>query len=185
VGYRLQARKRLAFSVSTFYNWYDDVRSVEQITPPAPRPVVIANGFRASSYGVELTAQYQITDNWRVRAGYTEMRLRIEPKPGSTDTTQGVGEAADPDRHLLLRSSWDLPRHLTVDATARYVSQIALRDVPAYSELDLRLAWHATPMLELSVTGQNLLHAHHAEFGVAAPRRHVERSLYAQLEWRF
>jgi iron complex outermembrane receptor protein len=113
------------------------------------------------------------------------MRLRFVPKPGSTDTTQGVTEAADPDRHLLLRSSWDLPGHLTIDATGRYVSEIVLRDVPAYGELDLRLAWHPTPKLELSIAGQNLLHAHHTEFGVVGTRRDARRGLYAQLEWHF
>jgi iron complex outermembrane receptor protein len=185
LGYRLQARSRLAFSVSTFYNWYDDLRSTQQINPPAIRPVVIANGFTATSYGAELTAEYQLSEGWRVRAGYTEKRLRVKPKPGSTDTTQGVGEAADPNRHLLLRSSWDLPGHLTVDATSRYVSEIVLRDVPAYGELDLRLGWHPTSQLELSVAGQNLLHAHHTEFGVVGTRRDGRRGLYGQLEWHF
>lgn len=185
LGYRLKARSRLALSISTFYNWYDDLRSLEQVNPPASRPIILANGLTGTSYGAELTADYQVTDRWRMQAGYTEMRLNIEPKPFSTDTTQGVGEAADPDRHILLRSSWDLPRHLSFDATGRYVSEIELRQVPAYGELDLRLAWHAMPTLELSITGQNLLHAHHSEFGAPATRRDARRGIYGQLEWHF
>jgi hypothetical protein len=39
--------------------------------------------------------------------------------------------------------------------------------------------------LSLSVTGQNLFHRRHAEFGAAATRREIERSVHAAVEWRF
>jgi iron complex outermembrane receptor protein len=58
--------------------------------------------------------------------------------------------------------------------------------VPSYAELDLRVGWHPTPHLELSVTGQNLLHAHHPEYGVASPvREEIARSIYGKLTWRY
>jgi len=185
LGYRWQPEAKVGASVATFYNHYDDLRSVEQANPPAPFPIVIANGQRGKSYGAELTADYRVSDAWRLRAGYTEMRVRIEPKPGSTDTTRGSAEANDPDRQLLLRSSVDLPAHVTFDASGRYIAEIANQQVPAYAELDLRLAWHPAPQLEISVVGQNLLHARHVESGTAAARREIERGVYGAVEWHF
>ena len=90
LGYRVQAENRLGVTLATFYNDYDNLRSIEQVNPPAPTPIVLANGLTGKSYGAELTADYRLTDTWRLRAGYTEMRVSTEPKPGSTDTTRST-----------------------------------------------------------------------------------------------
>jgi iron complex outermembrane recepter protein len=55
----------------------------------------------------------------------------------------------------------------------------------AYREVDGRLAWQATPALECAIVGQNLLHAHHPEFGAPTTRREAERVVYGKLLWRF
>ena len=65
------------------------------------------------------------------------------------------------------------------------MGSIDVQDVPAYTELDLRLGWHPTPAWELSLVGQNLLHDRHAEFGAAASRREIERNAYARIVWTF
>jgi iron complex outermembrane receptor protein len=65
------------------------------------------------------------------------------------------------------------------------VAAIANQTVPAYGELDGRLAWQATPAVECSIVGQNLLHAHHPEFGPPATRKEADRGVYGKLVWRF
>lgn len=185
LGYRIQPHPRLLLSLATYYNDYDNLRSLEKVNPPAPFPLVIANGQEGESYGAELTAEYRVTDWWRLRAGYTEMRINVRPKPGSTDTSKGSGESHDPKRQFSLRSSWDLPGHLEFDTGFRYVSQIANQAVPGYAELDVRLAWRPTPQLELSIVGQNLLHDRHAEFGAPASRQEIERGVYGKVTWRY
>jgi iron complex outermembrane recepter protein len=185
LGYRIQPHHRVSFSLAAYYNDYDDVRSAERINPPAPFPLRIGNGLEGEAYGAELTADYRATDWWRLRAGYTELHIALGPKPGSTDTSQGSTEARDPNRQFYLRSSWDLPWRFELDATFRHVSSIANQNVPAYSELDLRLAWRATSTLEFSVIGQNLLNDHHGEFGSTASRQEIERSVYGKVTWRF
>jgi iron complex outermembrane receptor protein len=182
LGYRVQAEDKLRMSVATFYNRYDNLRSIELVNPPAPFPIVLANGLEGKSYGVELSADYGVTNAWRLRAGYTEMRVRTEPKPGSTDTTRA---SSDPDRQVFLRSSLDLPGHVQLDADARYVSEIKNQPVPAYGELDLRLAWQPAAALELSLVGQNLLHRYHVEFGAPASQHAIERGVYGRIEWHF
>jgi len=185
LGYRAEVHQTVSVSVSTFHNSYDNIRSEAMANPPTPLPIVITNGLQGTSYGVELTADYRVTDAWRLRAGYTEMRVHLEPKPGSTDTTGEGGEAADPDRWLSLRSSLNLPAHLKLDADGRYVGGIADEQVPAYAELDLRLAWQPTARLEMSIVGQNLLHPEHVEFGTLPSRNEIPRSVYGRVEWQF
>ena len=57
--------------------------------------------------------------------------------------------------------------------------------IPGYSELDLRLAWIGLRRAEISVIGQNLLHAHYPEFGAPATRGEIERGAYVKLAWGF
>jgi iron complex outermembrane receptor protein len=184
LGYRIQPLERLFFSLATFYNDYDKLRSLERVNPLAAFPIVLANGLTGKSYGAELTADYPFTDRWRLRAGYTELRVRARARPGSTDTSSGRSESNDPNHQLFLRSALDLPRHFEFDTGLRYVSRIANQSVPAYAELDVRLAWQASPKLEFSIVGQNLLHDHHAEFGAPTARQEIERSVYGKIVWR-
>jgi iron complex outermembrane recepter protein len=184
LGYRLQHRA-LRMSLATFYNRYDRLRSIEQVNPPAAFPVVIGNGVEGESYGAELTAEYKVANAWRVRAGYTEMRVNLWAKPTSTDPSAGSNESQSPDRQFSLHSSVDLPLDLRVDAGLRYVGEIANQQLPAYTELDARLTWSPTEQLDLSLVGQNLLHRRHAEFGTLAIRREIERGLHGAVEWHF
>ena len=185
LGYRHQQGPR-ALSVATFYSRYHGLRSLEQTNPPAASPVVIGNGQDGESYGAELTAAYVVTSGWRVRAGYTELRVHIWPNPGSTDTSRGLTESQTPDRQFFVHSSLDLPAHLRLDTGLRAIGEITRRQVPAYTELNARVTWQPTPKLDLSIVGQNLLHRRHTEFGApGATRREIERGVYGLVEWRF
>jgi iron complex outermembrane receptor protein len=184
LGYRHQ-QGTLALSLATFYNRYHGLRSLEQVNPPAPFPVVIGNGQDGESYGAEVTADKWVTDAWRLRAGYTELRVHIWPRPGSTDTTRGATESRTPDRQFFFHSSGDLPGKLRLDAGFRYVADIVNQQLPAYAELNAKLTWQPATTLGLSVVGQNLLHRRHAEFGAPAARRGIDRGVYGLVEWRF
>jgi iron complex outermembrane receptor protein len=184
LGYRHQ-QGSLALSVATFYSRYHGLRSLDQANPPAADTIVIANGQDGEAYGAEVAADYRPTGRWRLRSGYTELRIHVWPNPGSTDTTRGATENHTPDRQFFLRSSLDLPAGLRFDTGLRSIGAIANQQVPAYTELSTKLTWKALSHLELSVVGQNLLHRRHAEFGAPAARREIERGVYGRVEWRF
>jgi iron complex outermembrane receptor protein len=185
LGYRTHLHERVSLSASTFYNDYTNLRSIERLNPLRPFPMVIGNGLKGTSYGLELTADYNVADWWRLRGGFTEMRINIRPQPTSTDRSNGSGESHDPDRHLVLRSSLTPVSGLEIDSAFRFVGAIANQQLPGYAELDLRVAWQPKRSLEFSVTGQNLLHDKHAEFGSLPGRQESSRSVYGKVVWRF
>jgi iron complex outermembrane receptor protein len=72
---------------------------------------------------------------------------------------------------LGARLSVDLARGVELDAMLRTIGRLQPRAVPGYTELNLRIGWHATRHTELWLAGQDLLHARHPELGVASPTR--------------
>src|SRR5438876_4026130 len=143
LGYRHQ-QGSLALSVATFYSRYHGLRSLEQTNPPAPTPIVIGNGQDGESYGAELTADYRVTDRWRLRAGYAELRVHVWPNPGSTDRSGGASESHTPDRQFFLNSSVDLRADLRFDAGLRAIDDISNQQVSAYAELNAKVSWQPT-----------------------------------------
>lgn len=185
LGYRSHLHDRVSLSASTFYNDYTNLRSLEQVNPPRPFPLVIGNGLEGESYGVEMTADYNLTNWWRLGGGFTEMRIRLRPRPTSTDRTNGSGESHDPNRHLVVRSLLQPVSGLQIDSAFRFVGEIANQQLHGYAELDLRVAWQPNRSLEFSIAGQNLLHNRHAEFGSPTSRHEIPRSVYGKVVWRF
>ena len=180
LGYRVQPFQKLSFSLAAFYNDYKNIRSLRTNPPP-----VIANDLKGYSYGTELSGAYQLTQWWRLRAGYTYFHKRLSLKAGGSDANNGIAEGNDPEHQLSLRSSMDLPGHLEFDGGVRYVDTLPAPHVPGYAELDLRLAWKPIQTVQVAVVGQNLLHSSHPEFGAPAMRQEIERSVYGKVTWSF
>src|SRR5206468_7749320 len=100
LAYELGYRHRegaLALSVATFYSRYHGLRSLEQTNPPAATPIVIGNGQDGESYGAELTADYRVTDRWRLRAGTRSCESTSGPTPAART---GPGALRSPTRPI-------------------------------------------------------------------------------------
>jgi iron complex outermembrane receptor protein len=185
IGYRGQPSEALSFSLSAFYNVYDDLRTVEA-SSALVFPLVVRNGMEGETYGIELWGNVAAASWWRLSAGLTTLRKDLRLKPGSTDIF-GVGFAGnDPSYQASIRSSMDLPYDIEFDVDMRAVDDLPDPRVPGYVEADARLAWHATPAVEFWVQGANLLHARHPEFeNPAVPATEIPRSVTAGARWRF
>jgi iron complex outermembrane receptor protein len=186
LGYRVQPRTGLLLDLAAFYNVYDDLRSFEPAAAPAVFPYHFSNRLNADTWGLEARVSWQAAPWWRLHAGYAWLDKDLSLDAGSLDPTAGTAEGDDPRSRATLRSLMDLPRGFELDGTLRYVSRLPAPVVPAYTELDLRLGWQASDRLELSLTGQSLLHARHPEFGAPSPsREEVQRGAYGKVTWRF
>ncbi|HEY1717874.1 MAG TPA: TonB-dependent receptor [Verrucomicrobiae bacterium] len=192
LGYRAQLGAKTSASVSTFYNDYNDLRSLSPGPPPFGLPYTFANNLKGDTYGFEISADYQLFDWWRLHGGYDFLQENIYVKPGQTDLDNALDETADPKNQVFLRSSMDLPFHTELDVNARWIDTVrndnngVAGTVPAYAEMDVRLGWHATKNLEISVVGQNLLHAQHPEAGFPdSSQEQITRSVYGKIAYRW
>ena len=200
IGYRAQLTSRLSASISAFFNDYDDLRSTNATATsalyPFPFPVYFQNDLEGHTHGAELSTTYQVLEWWRLNAGYDLLLEHLRVKPGSVDTTNASNETADPKGQFALRSNMDLPHELQVNAAVRWVDALHLDNgptggpvvgiVPSYFELDSRVAWYPLPRLQLALVGQNLLHAHHTEYGYpSSSREAIERSVFGKFSWGF
>lgn len=191
LGYRAKLNNKIATSVSLYYNQYDDIRSTST-TPGSLVPFFFENNLEGQSYGGELSVDYQLYDWWRLHGGYTFINEHLTVKQGKSDLSNALNETADPRNQFTLRSSMDLPHNVELDADLRWVDKLHINNgpdvgvVPGYLELNVRLAWHPTDRLELSVSGENLLQDHHAEYGFPGPDRvEIERGVYGKVAWEF
>jgi iron complex outermembrane receptor protein len=191
LGYKGQVASGLTVSGTVFYNEYRDLRSTS-FTPTTLFPLFLANNLEGHTGGVELTANWQILDFWSAHAGYDFLAEHLHVRPGQIDLNNALNETADPRHQVSLRSSMNLPAHLELDSALRWVDTLrannngVVGEVPAYFELDTRIGWKLSPRLELAVVGQNLLHAHHPEYGFPSPARvQIERSVYGKIAWRY
>ncbi|WP_167759864.1 TonB-dependent receptor plug domain-containing protein [Massilia horti] len=183
LGYRAQ-KGTLSYSATAFYSKYARLRTLE--LPPG-QPALFGNLGRGVARGVELWAGWQPLPSWRLSGGGVIQRVDTGAEPGSMDVSGLVGLAPgnDPRRYWSLRSSHDLAHNLQADFSLRYVGSLPQPQVPAYHELDARVAWQVRPNLELAVAGGNLLHHAHAEFGPQGARQLFERFVMFSATLRF
>jgi iron complex outermembrane recepter protein len=184
-GYRAEVSSRLSLDLATYTNRYDDLRS-EEFPTRLGEPIRLANLLNAKTWGVDAAGTVLVLPWWRLHPSYSYLHETFTFDPGSRDLTNGVNEYNDPAHVFKLRSNVDLPRNVEFDAFFRRVAALPHPLVPAYGELDARLGWWPTRSWEISVVGQNLLHAHHPEFQLASPtREEFQRGVYFRILWRY
>ena len=179
LGYRVRPIDPLSLSIATFFNRYDDLRSVN-VNPAVPDGVILGNDQDADSWGVELSGDLQLAPWWRIRGGYTFLDKSIDPTDPLVVPGADTFEGNDPHNQVVLQSLMDLPHNFQFDVVGRYVDALPAPAVDSYFSLDVRLAWHYRN-IELSVVGQNLLDELHPEFGV----QEIPRSVYGRMTIRW
>ena len=166
LGYRAQPSPSAAISISTFYNVYTDLRSVET-TPRTFYPVMFANEMAGHTYGAEVWGNYRLTDWWRLTAGANWLHESLHFQPGSSQIGGTALAGDDPTYQASVGSTIDLTREWLLNVNLRRIGALPNPTSPAYTEADARISWDVSRWAEISLTGSNLLHAHHLEFGTA------------------
>ncbi len=184
-GTRMQLSPRASFSISTFYNVYDDLRTIELSPISGFLPLEFGNRMGAIVYGVEAWGDYRVTDWWRLSAGFNIQHEHLRFLPGASGIAGLAFVANDPNHQASLRSSVNLGGGVTWETALRYVGKLHHPGLPDYGELDLRLAWAATESIDVSISGDNLLHDRHAEFLEDGQSDEIPRSFFLETRWRF
>jgi iron complex outermembrane receptor protein len=195
-GYRIRPSERLHLDATGFYNEYRNLMTMEPLTPfaeagPPPR-VVAPQQFQskagATTHGLELSASWQPTEKWQLKAAYSWLEMRIRRDANSADSAIEA-KAGDAPRHQMqFHTHHVLNARTNLDASLYYVDKLPNQNIPAYTRVDARLGWRPNRDLELSLGARNLLDRQHPEFVsalVGPGTSEVPRSIYGAATWRF
>ncbi|HTZ37493.1 MAG TPA: TonB-dependent receptor [Stellaceae bacterium] len=191
LGTRVQVTPAASFSLSSYYNDYDSLRTLQgtaggPLFPGLPfgLPLRWGNEMRGHVYGIEAWGDYRVTDWWRLSAGFN-----IQHEAFFYDSTATIGgttfTADDPNHQASLHSYMDFGGGWSWDLFPRYVGKLHDPALPEYVELNSRIAWKINPRWEISLAGFNLIHAHHQEFVEPGISNEIPRSVLLESRWRF
>lgn len=183
LGYRAQPTSNFSYSVTAFFSDYDRLRTLE----PSPSGVgsVFSNLASGRTRGLETWATWQPSTRWRMAAGFVAQHVQTSLAPNSKDASGASGLAtSDPNNYLSLRSSIDFSERHSLDVMVRQYGKLDKPAVPSYTAVDVNYIWRPTQSIEVSIRGENLTDAKHAEFGSAPGRTAYERKVGARLTWR-
>jgi iron complex outermembrane receptor protein len=197
LGYRVRPEEWVSLDIATFYNLYDNLRTLELGSTfieasPAPLHAVLpstaANRMDGKTYGVELAADVLALDWLNLQLAYTFLQIELDLEAGSTDSTSRSAEGESPHHQVSLRSSMDLGNNIELDMWVRHVGKLPSLDIESYTGFDARLGWRPRSDMELSLVGKNLFENQHQEFKpelIDVIPTEVERSVYGKVTWRF
>lgn len=185
-GWRAQPNRRLSMSVSLFYNRYDDLRT-DQFDPVRIFPIILKNGARGYTSGMEAWAKYDVSPQWRLSAGVNTLHKSFNLIPGANDLARLAVEGQDPHAQAQLRSQWTIRSAYEIDLALRAVAKVDRAPVPAYTEADAHFGWRVSDTLTVALDGHNLLHKRHLEVWdpSTTPPRYIPRSVLLSLRYGF
>ncbi|HMB94631.1 MAG TPA: TonB-dependent receptor [Tepidisphaeraceae bacterium] len=193
LGYKVQATEWMSIDISTFYNDYNRVESVEP-GAPQPGPTVIipstfANGVRGDTYGGAISTNVQITEMWHLAGSYSLLQSTFEPATGFTDPTSSKAlMGSSPRNQAQLHSYLDITKRLHFNAGIYFTDRVPEFNVPAFVSTDLNVMWEPKDGMQATIGVMNLFDNHHPEFGVFGNNNiadEVPRTLYAQVTYKF
>jgi iron complex outermembrane recepter protein len=198
IGYRAQPSNRLSLDLTTFFNQYQGLESVEPLAaffdanavpPLLVHPLSFANKLYGTTEGLEASVDWKLTNRWTLSPGYSFLQIHMHTQSTSLDTTSaGDAQNLSPVHQAQLRSHFELSRNFAWDSSAYFVGRLPEGSVASYTRLDTQLTWRLAERTEFSIVGQNLLSDHHAEFNdelQSVNSSWVKRSAFAKITWQF
>lgn len=196
LGYRSQLNHQISLDLATFYNRYKDLDTLEPGASfaeqtPAPAHIIVpryyANLMDGKSYGGEIAVGWKVSNDWKLNASYSFLRLELKRDPTSLADNPERAKGDVPRHQAQFRSQWNLSRKFEFDQSLYSVGPLVAQSVPAYTRLDVRVGWRLAERIEVSVVGQNLFSPRHLEFartsgGIASPDA---RKAYVKFTWKF
>ena len=157
LGHRILVNEKLSFDTTVFYNDYSDLI----LTETNPGPDIIVNDLAANSYGIEISSNYFVTQNWQLKLSYSYIDFDFDYKDGSSDTL--------PVEKVAAKNKASFYSFYTVTEDVKWDVMVYYQDsknpsynydpqdgTPSFIKLDSRLSWSPREDLEVYIVGQNL-----------------------------
>ncbi len=174
LGYRWQPQHSLSFDIATFYNVYDEIRTIEPQGAPYfesnDMPVMVFpsefdNKAEGDAYGLEVQSSWQPVDSLKLIGSYSFIDLDLTYKSSSVRAGRPYSnDDYAPSHQFQLRSYWDLTSDLALNSELYYESSIGDGAIDSYVRFDTQLSWQALDNLRLTLGGENLFGSSHQEF---------------------
>jgi iron complex outermembrane recepter protein len=182
IGYRLQPAPFVSFSISPFYNVYEDLRTIEIAGNGVFLPLHWGNLMSGDTFGVSGWSNLEVTPWWRLLPSFSLLRKNLRFDAGASGLL-GLSQAGDdPASQAAITSSMDIGARMTFDVSLRHVASLPDPALPSYNDLNARLGWHLSKALEISLTGTNLAHSYHLEYPSAAGEE-ISRTYMISARW--
>lgn len=191
-GVRLLPTPWLLFDAIAFVHVYDGLRALVPGTPyrddteAAPMTILPAsfrNDMDGTGRGLEVSVDGRLSETTRLQVHYSFLDLDLTDPLGTSAALEEDNIAAT---QWFARASTALTPRLTVDVTARYVSELTA-GVEAYAEADVRLGYSVSDDVELELALTNLLANRHQEFlptSLHSDIAEIERGARLGITWR-
>ncbi len=186
-----------SYDVAAFHSRYDRLTTGNQLSqapvflPPSPYPVgvqtnlLIGNGGKGKSSGVEALINGPITNWWKVELSYSYLDLKVRSGEGSYIL---AGSGGSPNHQLRAKSSMQINDKLHLDIDVHHVGKAQADPRKAYTDLDVRASYQVNPNLELSLVGSNLLKERRLEYyqdALPIEEVFVPRTAFVEARMRF
>ena len=180
LGYRAKPADRLLLDIAAFYNVYDNLQTNETDSNGTVR---FENNMDAETYGMEISVNWNVTDYWKIVAGYTYLQTQFHLDESSNDiSSEDISEKKDPHSQAQIRSYLNLPHNLEFDTALYYVDNVSLDNIPSYIRFDTRLGWRPTKDIDMSIVLQNAFDNQHPEWDIDYE---IQRSVFGKITWQF
>ena len=180
VGWRIRPNKDLLFEFSTYF--YDTKNAVRAAT--SSTSVNAYEAKNAEAFGGELSVDWSVSDRWRIRAGYSNARGKVE----------GTRVNDFPEDTASLSSEFSYSDDLTFVQSLFYAGSTEIPSdynpitIPSHLRLDLGLVWEPREGWEIGFFGRDLLEPYHLETmypGVDVEPTRVERNFILSVYKKF
>lgn len=132
---------------------------------------------------------WQALRQLRLQSWYAYQNITYSLSSASNDQNLQTIGGQNPRNQAALRASTSLTDSVELDGMLRYVGALNSIQIDDYIECNVRLGWHISKDLELSLlNGTDLLHANHAEGSsqyVIFVNARPERGVYGLIRYSF
>ncbi len=199
IGVRSFLRKHVYIDVAAYAVRYNDLQGFGLQSFRTDFPVAgynssvlkMNNESDGRSQGVEIAAQFDVSDRWSVKSAYSYSHFDTESSLAFAPDYYYLLQRATPLNTFYLLSrhdigaTWELDVKLDYESEARYISSVSYV-TDEFTDLSLRLAYSVTPEWQISLVGKQLLDPSRVEM-VAAELGPIptaaQRSVFLQVDW--
>jgi len=179
MGYRSIAGENLSIDISSFLNQYD---KLESLRPVSLTQLQWENDQDGCSYGFEFSVNWNPTQKWKLKSGYTFLKMDLD---GGDESL----ERRSPKNQFQVRSFYNITDKLEFNSAIYYYDNNQTENISSFVRTDAGLTWHATDDLEVGVWGQNIFDRDHQEFSpdqfFSVGGGFMQRGIYGFMKYKF